>query len=94
MRMKSDEDLFQESTMTFGEHLEELRSRLFKALFGLIAGFLFGLFFAPWVVEFIQGPIENALTNYYMDAAEKQVKNVEKSRTRGDSQWPPPRLDP
>jgi sec-independent protein translocase protein TatC len=74
MRLKSDEDLFRESTMTFGEHLEELRLRLFKALFGLIVGFLFGLFFARWVVGFIQGPIESALENYYQEAAEKQVE--------------------
>ena len=73
MRLKSDEDLFRQSTMTFGEHLEELRLRLFKALFGLIAGFLFGLFFAPWVVDFIQGPLESALTDHYMEAAQEQV---------------------
>ena len=34
MTRRSDEDLFQESTMTFGEHLEELRGALFRAIAG------------------------------------------------------------
>ncbi len=73
MPLKSDEDLFRESTMTFGEHLEELRLRLFKALFGLVLGFLLGLFCAKTVVQFIQGPIETALKAHYSNAATKQV---------------------
>ncbi|MHC4399822.1 MAG: twin-arginine translocase subunit TatC [Planctomycetota bacterium] len=73
MPRRSDEDLFQESTMTFGEHLEELRSSLFKALLWLVGGFIAGLFFAPAVVEFIQSPLEKALTEHYKGAAIKQV---------------------
>jgi sec-independent protein translocase protein TatC len=84
MRTKSDEDLFQESTMTFGEHLEELRVRLFRALFGLLVGFLFGLFFASWVVEFIQGPIKSALTDHYAKAAIEDVnQQLEELREKG-----------
>jgi sec-independent protein translocase protein TatC len=74
MRLKSDDDLFQESTMTFGEHLEELRTRLFKALFGLIIGFVLGLFFAKPVVHFIEGPIKSALESHYTKAAQTEVK--------------------
>jgi len=69
MPRKSDEDLFRESTMTFGEHLEELRMCLFKALFGLIIGFLVGLGAAKYVVRFIQGPLEDALEEHYKKAA-------------------------
>ena len=32
LKRKTDEDLFQETTMTFGEHLEELRWKLVKSL--------------------------------------------------------------
>jgi len=37
-RPRSDnypEDIFDESRMSFGDHIEELRSRLIKALYGL-----------------------------------------------------------
>ena len=37
-----DEDLFQNSTMTFGEHLEELRACLIKATMGLLVAVLIG----------------------------------------------------
>ena len=35
MLKKPDDDLFKDSTMTFGEHLEELRVCLWKATLGL-----------------------------------------------------------
>lgn len=38
MRKEFNVDLFDDTTMTFGEHLEELRMRLWKAILGLIGG--------------------------------------------------------
>lgn len=70
--LKSDEDLFRESTMTFGEHLEELRGCLFRALFGLVIGFVIGLLVGQRVVAFIQTPLVNALNKYY------QARTLEK----------------
>jgi len=37
-----NEDLFEGSKMSFGEHLEELRLRLFRALLGVAVGVVFG----------------------------------------------------
>lgn len=64
-RTRYNEDLFKDTTMTFGEHLEELRVCLFKAVLGLMAGLIVGLFVGDRVVAFIQSPLERALTNYY-----------------------------
>jgi sec-independent protein translocase protein TatC len=64
-----NDDLFESTKMSFGEHLEELRVALFRALIGVVAGFLIGLFVAGYVVEFIQSPLKNALTNYYTEKA-------------------------
>ena len=36
MAQPRDDDLFTESTMTFGDHLEELRSCLIRAFLGLL----------------------------------------------------------
>ena len=74
MPLRKDRDLFKNSTMTFGEHLEELRKCLFKSLIGLILGFLVGLYFAPSVVKFIQQPLEDALEAHYKGAAVKLVE--------------------
>lgn len=72
---KSDEDLFRESTMTFGEHLEELRQCLFRAIWGLAIGVIIGLIFGNRVVTFIQRPLEKALTKYYVSQSHKEVAN-------------------
>lgn len=72
MNRQYNEDLFSESTMTFGEHLEELRRCLIKALAGLFIGVIIGLTFSDWVVEFIQGPIERGLQDYYQKQAKSE----------------------
>lgn len=84
MPKKPDRDLFRESTMTFGEHLEELRGSLFKALLWLVGGFLAGLFVAKPVVHFIEGPVENALRAHYKSAAIKRVEEqLEELKDKG-----------
>ncbi|MBL9123734.1 MAG: twin-arginine translocase subunit TatC [Planctomycetaceae bacterium] len=60
--------------MTFGEHLEELRACLFKALIGLVIGVAFGLLVGESVVRFIQRPLQQALTNYYKETAKDEWK--------------------
>ncbi len=62
-----DEDLFQTSTMTFGEHLEELRVCLIRATFGLLVAVLLGFLVAQPVVHLIEQPLRRALGNYYTE---------------------------
>ncbi|MCR4412085.1 MAG: twin-arginine translocase subunit TatC [Thermoguttaceae bacterium] len=71
-----DEDIFKDSTMTFGEHLEELRRCLFKAVLGLLGGVIIGLFVGGWVVEVINAPLAKSLTSYYQADSEDQVKKA------------------
>ena len=68
-----EDDLFRESTMTFGQHLEELRKCLFKAIGGLLVGFLIGLTIGEYVVKFIQQPLSNALTRYYQNESKERI---------------------
>ena len=67
MNRDYDEDLFESTKMTFGEHLEELRHALFRSLIAIVVGFVIGLFFADRVVAFIQIPLLEALTQYVED---------------------------
>ncbi|MFN7733148.1 MAG: twin-arginine translocase subunit TatC [Pirellula sp.] len=62
--MKGD-DLFEKSSMTFGEHLEELRIALVKASIWLAAGMLIGIPMASRVVTYMQVPLERSLENFY-----------------------------
>jgi sec-independent protein translocase protein TatC len=69
MPRTSDEDLFQSSTMTFGEHLEELRVCLIRAAIGLLLAVLVGFFVARPVVHLIEQPLRRALGKYYSERA-------------------------
>ncbi len=66
---KKSDDLFEKSTMTFGEHLEELRRALAKAFVWLAIGMCAALLFADRIVKYIQQPLEQALTEFYEDKA-------------------------
>ncbi|MEO1990858.1 MAG: twin-arginine translocase subunit TatC [Pirellulales bacterium] len=70
-RKPDDEDLFEGSTMTFGEHLEELRICLVRAAMGLAVGVVIGFFLGRSVVHLIEQPLQKALGNYYTEQSVK-----------------------
>jgi len=70
---RDEDDLFKHTAMTFGEHLEELRSCLMKAVLSLTVGFGIGLWFAPTIVQWIQSPLEIALKEFYSQEAEEYL---------------------
>jgi sec-independent protein translocase protein TatC len=69
-----NEDLFESSKMTFGEHLDELRLTLVKTILSLVIGFVVALFFAKSVVQFVQTPLKNALVDYYTKMSAHEYK--------------------
>ena len=75
-----EEDLFSESTMTFGEHLEELRRCLVRALLCLVVGTAAGLYFSDQVVQVINDPLEQSLKGYYKNDAVLQYEDFVKQR--------------
>ncbi|MCP4814374.1 MAG: preprotein translocase subunit TatC, partial [Planctomycetaceae bacterium] len=74
MSKQPQDDLFADTTMSFGEHLEELRGVLVKAVFALGIGFLLGLMMANQVVMLIQTPLKTALENYYLESARQEME--------------------
>lgn len=62
--MSHSKDLFDESTMSFGEHLEALRVHLWKAIVGLVLAVGVCLWFGSSVVDFVRRPIDRALDKY------------------------------
>ena len=59
--MARSKDLFDESTMTFGEHLEALRLHLFKAILGLVVATLLTVYYGTSIVDMIRRPLDAAL---------------------------------
>lgn len=62
-----DEDLFEATKMSFGEHLEELRTALMRALVALVLGILIAFIFAQSLVDYVQTPLRGALKEYYRE---------------------------
>jgi sec-independent protein translocase protein TatC len=73
MAKQPHDDLFEGGTMSFGEHLEELRVCLFRSIIGIVLGCLVGLYAAEKVVLFFEGPLEEALREHYLARALKDI---------------------
>ncbi len=71
-QIKSDKDLFEESTMSFGEHLEELRMRIIRALLGLVVCVVLCLFFGDHLVAVVRAPIDRALAEFSQPVDEER----------------------
>ena len=76
--MAKSKDLFDDTTMSFGEHLEVLRIHLWKAIIGLVLCVIVALFFGTHVVAIIRAPLDAALHDHgggleYQDEAYSQA---------------------
>ena len=67
------EDIFKDTRMSFGDHLEELRTHLLRAIYGFIAASVLGFFVGKHVLVFIAAPVESQLMAFY----EKRLQQVE-----------------
>lgn len=74
MNSKINDDFFEGSSMSFGDHLEELRSCLFRAVIWLAVGVSIGLYFGSDVVKFLEQPIQSALIRYYQKKSISQLE--------------------
>lgn len=73
MNIDSNKDLFEETRMSFGEHLEDLRKALFKAAIGLGIGCLIGCALASQVVEWLNRPLISAIGEYRVNRATQRM---------------------
>jgi len=71
------DDLFAETGMSFGDHLEELRHYLWRAVIGFIIAMLVSLLIGkPVLYVFIIRPVEKQLQDFYDDLAQERKKEV------------------
>jgi sec-independent protein translocase protein TatC len=74
VQLKKADDLFEKSSMSFGDHLEALRKSLLWAFIWLGIGMGIGLPMANWVTNYLQTPLKASLERYYND---KMVREIE-----------------
>lgn len=71
----SNEDLFSESRMSFGAHLEELRKVLVRSLIWVSLGCVVGFWGAEKIVEVLQLPLNKAVVKFKKSQAETQLQS-------------------
>ncbi|MEN1680261.1 MAG: twin-arginine translocase subunit TatC [Planctomycetota bacterium] len=82
MLRKPDEDLFEASKMSFGEHLEELRGTLWKAILALAIGCAIGLLppVGGRVVKFVGEPLKAGLKEFRKKQATEAYERFAKEQ--------------
>ena len=75
--MPRNRDLFDDSTMTFGEHLEVLRVHVWRALLGLVLGVILSLFFGDRIINFLRTPIDDALRRNNLPTVENDLGGMD-----------------
>jgi sec-independent protein translocase protein TatC len=83
---KQQDELFKGSVMTFGQHLNELRTALWRAVLGLAIGVLLGFFLANPIVRLIQSPMESALQEYYLETAKDDLHQTNPNISDAEAQ--------
>lgn len=81
MPRPEDEARLEQSKMSFGDHLEELRRALFKSIAALFIGFIVGLFVASDIIAYVQTPVIKTLEKFYMRQAQQQQEHLSELAT-------------
>src|SRR5262245_30433268 len=82
---KRSKDLFDDSVMTFGEHLESLRGHVIKALIGVVLAMIVCLYKGDVVVGIVRTPLDNALRRQGM--SEQVDADVENTKSMWERGW-------
>src|ERR1700693_5902944 len=84
------DDMFADTRMSFGEHIEDLRTHLLRAIYGFLIGFLIAVPLGRTVLNFISAPVEEQLRLFnqrYNDTKAQELK--EQSQNGGLDNLPP-----
>jgi sec-independent protein translocase protein TatC len=74
------DDFFRDTRMSLGDHIEELRRHLLRALLGLAVAVAVGFFLCRPLLEVITGPVERELLAFH----ERRLRALEQRLATGD----------
>lgn len=73
------DDLFADTRMSFGDHIEELRVHLWRAIWGFLVGLVISFFIGEPVLRLIAAPVEQELAYFYKRRVERIQQRLEQS---------------
>lgn len=77
-----DDDPFAATRMSLGDHIEELRLRMWRALAGFGVALILGFFLSPTVLAFIAEPVDRALAQFH----QRRIDRLRERIREGDPQ--------
>lgn len=75
--LKDPDDFFAETRMTFGDHLEDLRAHLWRAIAGFGVALFLSFFIGKAAVDFITSPVKKQLREFYNRRVEKTMRELD-----------------
>lgn len=82
------EDMFEDTRMSFGDHLEELRLHLWKAISGFLVALFFSFFIGKPVLHMIAAPVTDQLRKFHKAHAAQVVKDLPSDRELQEANQP------
>jgi sec-independent protein translocase protein TatC len=79
------EDIFADTRMSFGDHIEVLRTHMIRAILGFIVGLLISFLFGQWVFHLITAPVEAQLMEFYNRRVEKVAQQLREGDKAAES---------
>jgi sec-independent protein translocase protein TatC len=76
------EDFFAETRMSFGDHIEVLRTHLIRAITGFCIGMLVSVLFAKVVFNIITSPVEAQLMEFYKERVKRVAEKLHEGNAK------------
>jgi sec-independent protein translocase protein TatC len=84
------EDMFNDTRMSFGDHIEDLRAHLIRALKGFLIGMVLGIWpLGKVVLGIITGPVEEQLREFEMKKVTRDFDDAKLRIDSGELRLPP-----
>lgn len=79
---RDPDDYFAETRMSFGDHIEDLRQHLWRAIYGFVFALFISFFLGKMVMEFITAPVKSQLDKFYDRRLESVLAEKRKDLAR------------
>jgi sec-independent protein translocase protein TatC len=72
------DDLFAHTRMSLGDHIEDLRNHLLRAIMGFLVALVVGFFLGEPVLQFIERPVRRELERFWDERIKRQQEEFKK----------------
>src|ERR1043165_6109260 len=83
------EDMFNDTRMSFADHIDELRTHLLRAIKGFVVGMVISFWLGRYVLRIIVSPVEEQLDRFEARMQEKERKESFARLKEGNVRLPP-----